>query len=275
MWLGFTTPVPVGRMALAVLIRLLVGWVDMLPADLPGLKHGGEQRSSCQGPFSSHLQTLCLRQFHESRDLFLFLTRPALHAHRGTWHVAGLGSKGGDWWVWHMTDEWRRCCLVSGRQESGSNEGTAGCEQADLSFPRGLGRRQKALDQDGGRFRGERWDSSGLALGWWEEKFYPITRPQKLLSEGRLQPGPPRSWPHHCWDLSSSSSVPWPQAELQTLSRPPSGPQGKLLREWRGTDRLLNLWTSGSGRVTREQVTLSFWTSVSTSVKGAVNVSTS
>lgn len=235
MSVGFTTPVLVGRMALAVLIRLLVGWVGMLPADLPGLKHGGEQRTVARDP---SLQTLCLRQFHESRDLFLFLTRTALHAHRSTWHVAGLGSKGGDWVsVWHVTDEWK--ALLPGFWETGVGVQTRRCSRVWAGRPElsqePLGRadpgpRPRRPIQRGEEMR-QLWPCPWLMR---RKNFTPITRPQKLLSE-KTAPTRATTFLITCYgDLSSSSSVPWPQAELQTLSRPPSGPQGKLLREWHG-----------------------------------------
>ena len=142
----------------------------------------------------------------------------------GTWQAFGpkeVTEWAGDMW---QTNE-RCCCLVSGRQELGSKpEGAAGCEQADLSFPRGSWA-GLTLDQGpGGWFRGaRRWDSSGLALGWWEEKILPPSPNHKSSSQRRpLWPGPPCSWPHPTG------------TELQTLSRPPSGSQGKLLGKWHG-----------------------------------------
>ena len=240
MWAsGFTAPVPVSRMALTVLTRPLVGWVGMLLADLPGLKHAGEQRTVTRDPSLPTSDSLFKTELHESRDLSLSLPRPALHTHL----ARGRPSVRRRWLSEHVTRD-RCCCLLSGRQELGSKpEGAAACEQADLSFPRGSWA-GLILDQGpGGWFRGaRRWDSSCLALGWWEEKILPPSPSHKSSSQRRpLWPGPPRFWPHATgtWAIAPLSP------DLRLNFRPWAGHTLVLRANYSGsdtgTDRLFNL----------------------------------
>lgn len=161
----------------------------------------------------------------------------------GTWQA--WGPKEGTEWecdMWQMNE--RRCCLVSGRQESGSKrEGAAGCEQADLSFPRGPWA-GLTLDQGpGGRFRGaRRWDSSGLALGWWEEKILPPSPGHKSSSQRRpLQPGPPHSWPHATGTWAVAPLSPDPRLNFRPWAGHPLVLRANYSGSDTGTDRLLNL----------------------------------
>lgn len=85
----FTKPVPVGWVALTVLICPLVGWVGRVASRSAWFGACRWAKSRCQGPFlSPPSDSLPRSELHEGRDLFLPLTRPApLTTAPGTWQA--------------------------------------------------------------------------------------------------------------------------------------------------------------------------------------------
>ena len=88
---GFTKPVPVGWVALTVLICPLVGWVGRVASRPAWFGACRWAQSRCQGPFlSPPSDSLPKSELHEGRDLFLPLSRPApLTIAPGTWQDYG------------------------------------------------------------------------------------------------------------------------------------------------------------------------------------------
>lgn len=192
----FTRPVPVGWVALTVLICPLVGWVGCVASRPAWFGACRWAKSRCQGPFLwPPSDSLPKSELHKA-GISSYPSPDLLHSPQHLTRGRPLVQR--RWTSEHVTDEWR--VLLRG-------------SWAGLTLDQG----------PGDWFRGMRgWDSCGLGLGWGEEKVLPPSPSHKNASPRRAT-----TLPAIChWDLSKSSFSPWPWAELQTLSRPAAGSQG-------------------------------------------------